>query len=40
MSDDPVCDHCGVGGPTFTAPDPARALLLAMREALIAKEEG
>jgi hypothetical protein len=21
MSDDPVCDHCGVGGPTFTAAD-------------------
>jgi hypothetical protein len=21
MSDDPVCDHCGVGGPTYTAAD-------------------
>jgi hypothetical protein len=33
MSDDPVCDHCGVGGPTYTAADLEAAFRLALKMA-------
>jgi hypothetical protein len=36
MSDDPVCDHCGVGGPTFTAADLEAAFRLGLEMAATA----